>query len=44
MNNMNKLIEFLQFRVDALEKKNKELEDTIKQKDEYILTEIKKTI
>ena len=38
---MDKLIEFLQFRVDALEKENKELKETIEQKPNYILTKTK---
>lgn len=39
---MDELIEFLQFRVDALEKENKELKETIKQKPNYILTKTKR--
>tara|TARA_R110002072_G_scaffold160411_2_gene311644 strand:+ start:4766 stop:4972 length:207 start_codon:yes stop_codon:yes gene_type:complete len=36
---MEKLIEFLEFRVKALEKKINELEQTVKEQNNYILSE-----
>jgi len=36
---MDKLIEFLEFRVQALEKKITELEQTVKEQNNYILSE-----